>query len=299
MSAARILHFLSPAANVSPFDVNMAIDAGYQHVVPYTGVSASDVTALVQDAIFSRPPGRFRETAVFLGGWDVNLAADMLAAARKGQVPPFEVSVMADPNGAYTTAAALVALAEKRLREQTGEGYAGRKAVIFGGGPVGLCTAVLIHRQGGEVALARLTSPKPEREAAARGFLERYDVDIPWLSAQDAAAKQQALMDADVVVTSAKAGIRILDQALLTQAPRARVLADVNAVPPSGIEGVEATDKDASVNTGAGSASGIGALAIGNIKYKVQSGLLKQMQSADSAQVLDFPDAFLLARECV
>ena len=114
MAKPKILHMFDPRANVSPFDVNMAVDAGYQVVVPYSGTGVDDVTGLVQDAIFSRPPGRYNETGVFIGGHDVNLAVDMLDRARGAMVGPFEVAVMADPNGAYTTSAALVALIEKR-----------------------------------------------------------------------------------------------------------------------------------------------------------------------------------------
>ena len=54
MAKPRILHMLDPRANVSPFDANMAVDAGYQVVVPYSGMAVDDVTGLVQDAIFSR-----------------------------------------------------------------------------------------------------------------------------------------------------------------------------------------------------------------------------------------------------
>ena len=45
---------ISPQGNVSPFDVNMACDAGYDLVIPYTTVNLTDVKGLVQDAIFSR-----------------------------------------------------------------------------------------------------------------------------------------------------------------------------------------------------------------------------------------------------
>ncbi len=112
MAKPRILHMLAPGENVSPFDVNMAVDAGYDVIVPYRGVSVDSVASLIQDAIFSRPPKRFNYTGAFIGGYDVNLAADMLAQAKKAMVPPFEISVCADPNGAYTTSAALVALVE-------------------------------------------------------------------------------------------------------------------------------------------------------------------------------------------
>ena len=83
MGRARILHMFSPADNVSPFDVNMAVDAGYQTVVPYSGVDRENVSALVQDAMFSRPPNSFASTGVFIGGNDVEEAEEMLARASK------------------------------------------------------------------------------------------------------------------------------------------------------------------------------------------------------------------------
>ena len=42
---------------------------------------------------------------------------DMLDAAKQAMVPPyFEISVMADPSGAFTTAAGMIAVVEKHLR---------------------------------------------------------------------------------------------------------------------------------------------------------------------------------------
>ena len=38
MSKKNILHMISPQGNVSPFDVNMACDAGYDVVIPYTSL---------------------------------------------------------------------------------------------------------------------------------------------------------------------------------------------------------------------------------------------------------------------
>ena len=42
-----------------------------------------------------------------------------------------------------------------------------------------------------------------------------------------------------------------------------------------------------------------GALAIGNIKYKVEAGLFKKVIEAQKALYLDFRDAFALAREII
>ena len=111
-----ILHFITPLKNVSPFDVNMAADAGFDVVVPYSDVDLKEVAGLVQDAIFSRAPENGSRTAVLIGGREPILAMDMLDAAKAAMVPPyFEISVMADPSGAFTTAAGMIAVVEKHL----------------------------------------------------------------------------------------------------------------------------------------------------------------------------------------
>src|SRR5258707_5098219 len=119
MEKPRILHFLTPLPNLSPFDVNMACDAGFV-VTGYTNIAAHEITALTQDAMFSRAPQDAAKTVLFIGGRDAMLALDMAEAARKTMFPPFQNSVFADPSGAFTTAAAMVALAEKHLVAQGG-----------------------------------------------------------------------------------------------------------------------------------------------------------------------------------
>ena len=82
--ATPILHMFSPQKHMSPFDVNMAADAGYKVIVPYINVTLEEVTPLVQDAIFSRPPEYGKRTGVFIGatglGWqrDAGLRLDHL-----------------------------------------------------------------------------------------------------------------------------------------------------------------------------------------------------------------------------
>ena len=297
MPKPRILHMLAPPDNVSPFDVNMAADAGFEIIVPYREVTSDNVTGLIQDAIFSRPPQSFNYTGAFIGGYDVNLAADMLTKAKKAMVPPFEISVFADPNGAYTTSAALVALTERHLKNRTGEGLKNRNTLIFGGGPVGLCAAILIAQQGGKPTLVRLTA-SAKQDVVAR-FCDRYGIELPSADGQSDEAKAKLLKTAHVAITAAKAGVQILSSALLDQAPELLVAADVNAVPPAGIEGVDPMHKGTELETAAGKIAAIGALAIGKIKYDVQHGLFKQMLASEQSLCLDFPDAYALACEKV
>ena len=69
---------------------------------------------------------------------------------------------------------------------------------------------------------------------------------------------------------------------------------DVNAVPPAGIEGLEPMANGAELT---GGSLGIGPLAIGDVKYKTESGLFQRMANSATAVSLDFRDAFALARE--
>jgi len=118
MARKHILHMLTPLKHMSPFDVNMALDAGFDAVVPYVDVSLGEVTGLVQDAIFSRPPDAGVDTGIFIAGKDAPLALDMFDVAKKAMVPPFKISVFADPAGSFTTAAAMVAKVEKLLEKK-------------------------------------------------------------------------------------------------------------------------------------------------------------------------------------
>jgi methylene-tetrahydromethanopterin dehydrogenase len=68
-------------------------------------------------------------------------------------------------------------------------------------------------------------------------------------------------------------------------------------VPPEGVEGIGPMDRGRPLPAGSGRAVGIGALAIGNIKFKVQRGLFEKMRSAERPVYFDFRDAFALARE--
>ena len=68
MAAKAILHMLSTLKHMSPFDVNMAVDAGYDVTIPYTNVTIDEVSALVQDAMFSRAPSAALRTGNFSPG---------------------------------------------------------------------------------------------------------------------------------------------------------------------------------------------------------------------------------------
>ncbi len=296
MEAPYILHMLSPLKHVSPFDANMALDAGFTAALPYTAVELGDVAGLTQDAIFSRGPKGARRTGIFIGGRNAILALDMLAAARKAMFPPFQVSVFADPAGSFTTAAAMVAKVEKALKEQ-GAGLSGRSVAVFGAtGVVGFAAGVIAAAEGARTILIGYDGAARVK-ALAELAKERFKVGIAYADGSSGRLKERAIKDVDVILTAGRAGVQIVSAQQLAKAPNLKVAADVNAVPPAGIEGLGPQDDGVPLK-GTG-AVGIGSLAIGAVKYKVQSGLFRRMIEAEKPLFLDFRDAFALARELV
>lgn len=294
MEKSRILHFLTPLRNLSPFDVNMAVDVGFV-VAGYTSIEVKDVSGLTQDAMFSRAPDDAAKTVLFIGGRDAMMALDMAAAARKAMFPPFQVSVFADPSGAFTTAAAMVAIAEKKL-SQTGGRLEGAKLTAFGAkGVVGGVVGVIAAEAGAEVTLVGYDKTPVVPQKAAE-FEKRFSRRFAVADGSTEAGRRAALAEADVVLVAARAGVQVLSADELKSARRLKVAADANAVPPAGIEGLAAKADGAPIGQ---AAVGIGALAIGNVKFRLQRKLLRRLHEGAKAEFIDFREAFALARELV
>ena len=295
MADKHILHMLTPLRHMSPFDLNMALDAGFDAVVPYTDVKPEEVTGLVQDAMFSRPPKTGVKTGIFIGGKHAIAALDMLAAAKKALVPPFGVSFFADPAGSFTTAAAMVACVEKTLRDKKNRELKAARVAVFGAtGVVGFSAAVIAALQRADVTLVGYDGIKRVQDGANE-IKARFEVDVRAADGSDDGKKAGILSTTDVAFCAGRAGVRILSKAQIEAAKSLLVVADVNAVPPSGVEGLDMMANGAELASHG--TLGIGPLAIGNIKYKTEFGLFRKMIEASKPVCFDFRDAFTLARE--
>lgn len=291
-----LLHMFNPTKNVSPFDVNMAYEANFDGVIPYSEVTLEDIHALTQDTIFSRGKTGVKHTCIFIGGREFGLAMEMLNRCQVAMVPPFEVSVFADPSGAITTAAAAIACIETVLKKQKDTDLDGKKLYIFGGtGPVGVCAGILADHCGAQVYLASHRGADVGKKVAEE-YNGRFDVGMDGASSGSHEDIEAILDEAHIVIGAAKAGIRIMDQAQLEKAKQLLVAADINAVPPLGIEGVETQDFGKVLEFTPSKALGIGALAIGDVKYKVHKEMFEMMIKSDKALYLDHEEAFTVAR---
>ncbi|UCD00745.1 MAG: hypothetical protein JSV23_07590, partial [Promethearchaeota archaeon] len=111
----KICYFFDTDDNASPFDINMAYDAGFDVVIPISRMTADQVPKLVQDAIFSRKPKA--PTAFFIGGSNVKEGEKMAKKVIESLIPPFECPVIIDPRGSHTTASSVVAKTIEIARE--------------------------------------------------------------------------------------------------------------------------------------------------------------------------------------
>lgn len=293
----HILHMITPLKHMSPFDVNMALDAGFDAVVPYAQVTLEEVRALVQDAIFSRSPTDAARTGLFIAGKNASLALDMAAEAQEAMVGPFRLSVFADPAGSFTTAAAMVAVVEDVLKTQCGRGLEGVRVAVFGAtGVVGYSAGVIAALEGAEVSLVGHDGVNRVSRSADE-MKVRFGAEVKPADGSSREKKAAIVAASDVVFCAAAAGVQVLSAGDLAGAPDLLVAADVNAVPPAGIEGLSLGDRGVAI--GGGKTLGVGPLAIGDIKYKTESGLFRRMIAATETVSFDFRDAFVLARELV
>lgn len=284
MGRKHLLYLVSSDPQVSPFDVNMAYDAGFDAVIPYAGVAVSAVTGLTQDIMFSRGPKGARCSAIFFAGSDLTASEGMLEAARAALFDPFRVGLMIDPRGGYTTAAAMLALVERLARDRGLGGLAGRRVLVAAGtGGVGRAAAAMAARSGARVTL---TSRRSDRlEPTAREIAALFEGTVVQTRAAPGESELARLAaEADVVLATGAAGVRLLSRAAVASLEGTRILADVNAVPPSGIEGLAPQDESTELAPGV---FGIGALAIGSLKFRVEESLLKDLLTAEKPAVLD------------
>ena len=293
MDRKRLLYLLSSDPRVSPFDINMAYDAGFDAVVPYAGVDAATTTGLVQDIMFSRGPQGARSSSIFVSGSDLGVAEAMLAAARKALFPPFVVGLMIDPRGGYTTAAALIARVAALARAGGWGGLAGRRVVVAAGtGSVGKAAAALAASLGAKVIL---TSRRLEMaEEAARTVASLFKAAVEPRAAPVEADLAALAAESDIVLATGAAGVRLLSRATLQDLRGSKIVADINAVPPYGLEALQPQDDGVEIAPGV---RGIGALAVGGLKFKVEAALLKELLTAGTPPVLDLTAARRRAEE--
>jgi hypothetical protein len=233
----KLLYQFDTDTHPSVFDNVVGYDGGADHISAYGGVTAVNVGALVEGAIFTRSPKDKKNTAIFIGGSNMMLGEAVLAATYAKFFAKFRVSVMFDCNGSNTTAAAAVAWLAH------GRSLRGKRAVVLAGsGPVGQRAAVLLAREGAQVAISgrKLNIV----QAACDAINARFGIEIQAIEAPTHVERSAALQGAQIVLATGASGVTLLQAKDWQANPSLELVADANASPPAGIEGVGLNDRD-------------------------------------------------------
>jgi methylenetetrahydrofolate/methylenetetrahydromethanopterin dehydrogenase (NADP+) len=271
----KLLLQLDSSPHPSVFDQVVAYDAGADEIMSYGGITEADVRDLVHGCIFTRGPKDLHNTAIFIGGTDMAAGERLLAAAKKAFFGPMRVSLMLDSNGSNTTAVAAV----MKLQQAVGS-LQGRRAVITAGsGPVGTRAAGLMAKAGADVTI---TTRRTTGGTVAAHIQQRFGGTVHELTMTDASGAAKALEGAELLLNAGAASICMVPKDAWQGRTSLKAAADINAVPPLGIEGIDVMDNAVDRN----GVTTFGALGVGNLKMKIHKACIARLFEKND-QVLD------------
>lgn len=292
-----VIIFLDTDKHASPFDILTAVDLFQDvQILTYSNVEPQDSKRIIQDAMFPRGPDGAKQTKLFIGGYNVEKAEQILEIAKKAMFPPFELSIIVDPRGAYTTASAAVAKTLFILLEKGLEDFKGKTVTVLAGtGPVGQIASRLYAMEGANVVV---TSRDLARSMAVAKKINEEVGGERACGVKASAPNEigEAIKDSQLILAAGAAGVALLPLGVLKEyAKRCKVVADINAIPPLGAEGLKQTDENVEMLSGVW---GIGALAIGTFKNKVEAQLFKRAVESPKG-VFDYKVAYEIAKSIV
>ena len=294
--AKQVMIFLDTDKHASPFDILLLADLYPQaQSVYYGNVNPEDVQKLVQDSIFPRGPEGCKSTKLFIGGSDVEKANKIVEVALKSMFPPFELATVIDPSGAHTTSSAAVAkILHILLKNNLGDLKGKNVTVLAATGPVGQITSSIFQSEGSKVTV---TSRRKDRALNLAETLNKTSENkVVGLQAATTEEVVLAISNSDVIMAAGSAGVQLISlDTLRNHGKQCNVIADVNAVPPVGVENLDPQGDGVELIPGL---RGVGALAIGSLKNKVEAKIItKAMESPKG--VFDYKIGYQLAKEYV
>ncbi len=266
----RILVYINPDRYASLFDVIVAYDSNVDVVTPFCGIDVKDMRDIIYNCVFTRHTRDLKDIAIFIGGHDVNKGEELTDKIQEifKELPGiYRVSVIADPDGAYTTASACVAMIKNAFGDIKGL----NSTILAGTGPIGQSIAILLSKEGCRVTL---TSRQLKRaKSTCETIKMKYDIDVKPFEVRDCNSTEIAISNADIVIATGPEGITILPRDIWSKFNGIKVMADVNAVPPYGIEDVDANDNAKEID----GKICFGALSIGNLKIKCHHEVIRRL----------------------
>jgi len=291
----KVFIFLDTDKHASPFDILTTIDTFPEvTILQYENVTVDDAQKIVYDAMFPRGPEGAKRTKIFINGHDFKLANEILEKIKQCMFSPFKLSVVIDPRGAYTTASAAVA---KILALSVSRGFGNLEnktvAILAGTGPVGQTAARLLAAEKAKVIVTSRDLQKSS-SLATKINEELKDEKAHGIEAKTPEEVGKAIEQADAILSAGAAGTPLLPLNILKEhGKNCKIVVDVNAIPPLGVEGLETGVEGKEFLP---KIFGIGALAIGKLKNAVEVELIKKAMEEPKG-IFDYKTAYDIAKK--
>jgi len=296
-SFKTVFVFLDTDKYCSPFDMLVAIDAFPDSMIfKYENVTDADAPKIVYDLLFPRGPEGAKHTKIFINGSNFEMVEKVVEATEKAmKSAPWGNSIIVDPRGGYSTAAAAVA---KTLGAALEKGFGtleGKKVTVLAGtGPVGQTAARIYAAEKADVTITSRTMAKGQAVADKIN----QEVGAQRVKVVEVTKPEQtgtAIKDAEIVLSAGAGGIQLLSQSDLNKSATCKIVADINAIKPVGVEGLGSNDDGKELKPGV---YAIGALAIGKLKIKTETEMIKRA-TTEPQGLFDYSIAYTIAKDSI
>ena len=293
----KVIIFLDTEKHASPFDILTTLDIlPDASILKYENVTVEDAEKIVYDAMFPRGPEGARHTKIFINGHDFKRVNDIMEKAKKCMFAPFELAIIIDPRGAYTTAAAAVA---KTLELSIEKGFGdleNKNVTVLGGtGPVGQTATRLYAMEKANIIVISRTLQKVS-SVTTKINEELESERVRGVEAQTPEEIGRAIADTDIVLSAGAASTQLLTLNVLKEyGKKCRIVADINAIPPLGVEGLESNADGVEILQ---TIFGVGALVIGKLKNDVEAELIKRA-AEEPKGIFDYRTAYEIAKKSI
>ncbi len=275
----------------------VAIDAFPDSMIfKYENVTAEDAPKIVYDMLFPRGPEGAKHTKVFINGSNFEMVEKVVEATQKAmKSAPWGNSIIVDPRGGYSTAAAAVAKTFGASMEKGFGTLEGKKVTVLAGtGPVGQTAARIYAAEKADVTITSRSMAKGQ-VVADKINAEVGAIRVKVVEVTKPEQTAEAVKDAEIVLSAGAGGIQLLSKDDLNKAPKAKIVADINAIKPVGVEGLGSNDDGIEIKQGV---FGIGALAIGKLKIKTETEMIKRA-TAEPQGLFDYSIAYTIAKDAI
>jgi methylene-tetrahydromethanopterin dehydrogenase len=296
-SFKTIFVFLDTDKYCSPFDLLVVADCFPDSMIfKYENVTGEDAPKIVFDLLFPRGPAGAAYTKIFINGSNFEEVEKVVAATQKAmESTPWGNSIIVDPRGGYSTAAAAVAKTFGASMEKGLGSLEGKKVTVLAGtGPVGQTAARIYATEKADVTITSRNLAKGQIIADkinAEVGMQRVKV----IEVSKPEQTVTAIRDAEIILSAGAGGVQLLSKADIDAAIKCKIIADINAIIPLGVEGLGSNDDCIEIKAGV---FGIGALAIGKLKLKTETEMIKRA-TVEAQGLFDYAIAYTIAKDAI